>query len=202
MVASFSEAIGESGECLGRQWNSSVIVRTAQSTVNQTRNSKLAAKDELLDIESLLPQYAVQSCKIQKSCDEKWYEELNDYMKKLVNKPANKKTKLQLNLKKVIRIDKTPCFKNSVAKNGYSKQLLGVIDPIGSFVMQLNEEYVENIEKLLKLGFMQRIKYEKKKREYEQALILTFSNLCKLIQNRRDAENNRRTQRDGGEEGR
>lgn len=52
-----------------------------------------------------------------------------------------------------------------------------MIDPIGSFVIQLSAEYVENIEKLLRLGFMQRIKYEKKKKEYEQALILTLSTL-------------------------
>lgn len=116
MVASFSEAVAECGETLSRQWNSSVLVRTAQSTASRTRNSKLAAKDELLDVESLLPQYAAPNCLMQLSCDtpiengdEKWYEELNDHMMRLVNKPVSKK-KFQLNLKKAIRTDSNFIF--------------------------------------------------------------------------------------------
>ncbi len=55
--------------------------------------------------------------------------------------------------------------------------LLGVEDTLGSLVIPMHDSYVENIELLLRLGFLQKIVYDSRIREYERALLAAFSML-------------------------
>jgi len=183
MVASFSDAITLENN-LNTSWDASVNIKTTKSAINKIRTSNELSQT---NIKNLLPQYTTDFCQQPKSnngvSEEKWYEELSNHMKDTIKKIPHKR-KLLIQHKRTIKFESNLFFYMQIGMSTnknckeYSKQLLGIIDPIGSFIIKLNKVYVESIGKLLKLGFMQRIKYERKKKEYERSLTITFSTLC------------------------
>ena len=76
-------------------------------------------------------------------------------------------------------------------KQNYPNELLGIIDPIGSFIINLNKEYIEDINSLLKLGFLQKISYENHMNVHKKSLITTLSNMS--FKNRINEENDKKT---------
>jgi len=111
-----------------------------------------------------------------------WYEDLSNHMKGLFEGSLSKK---EACLRLYINKDTSASTKRSSIKPGKQRNpkseyrmtndlLLGVVDSIGSFTITLNKNYIETLSNL---SFIQKIKYERKKRQYEDSLNLTLSNL-------------------------
>ncbi len=59
-------------------------------------------------------------------------------------------------------------------RNYRSQWMVGTIDPLGSFAVSLGESYVENIEALQRMGFLERMTYNNRMKDYSLALIEAF----------------------------
>jgi len=71
-------------------------------------------------------------------------------------------------------LTKSTSIKLKYNKNSNNGGLLGFIDPLGNFVIKMHESYTENLIDLLKLGFLQKMAYENKKKEYFKSLEATI----------------------------
>lgn len=148
------------------------------------------------DVSCYLPRY-------ESGVEERWYLDLSLHVKEVQSKlrlsgKRNTCLNLYLNANKDIHASsrgdskRVGCsatnFDEEKSSRGKCRsmrslqhKLLGVVDPIGSFIIPLNKAYVESIDSLFNLNFLKKIKYESKKQKYEDSLILALRKMKEIV---------------------
>lgn len=156
-------------DCSFDELNKSLVKKEPSSSFRSNRKSSE-------DIDSYLPEY--DNAVVDKRKIDSWYKDLNNHMKKIQVHVSNKRENcLRLYLNKEFHTHEEYETKKSIdcfLRTPSGAQLLGIIDPIGYFIIPLNKIYIEDIDSLFKLSFIKKMTYENKRCKYENAITSTL----------------------------